>query len=185
MRRLLRWTFHAMAVASLLLCLATAALWVRSYWAYDQFVAQRRQVSEGGVNYIIPHSYLMVESYRGQLSGWVFWSERPEPHHGPPWELVLDCPPSPKPFTPPFYWLVTERVVSAGYAYHSWRFGVRAWLIVSAFAVLPAVATFRQVRVARRRRRARLGRCVACGYDLRATPERCPECGVIPSRGAA
>jgi hypothetical protein len=48
---------------------------------------------------------------------------------------------------------------------------------LAAFVSLPALA---RVGVwLRRRRRERRGEnaCASCGYDLRASPERCPECG--------
>src|SRR5258706_852067 len=55
---------------------------------------------------------------------------------------------------------------------------VSFWLITCALAIAPAITGVRLVaRVARRRHRRRHGQCLHCGFDLRASKDRCPECG--------
>ena len=57
---------------------------------------------------------------------------------------------------------------------------LRILLVAPIFIALPVIQIVRKILRARSRRNA----CRNCGYDMRATPHRCPECGKI-STGAA
>jgi hypothetical protein len=61
---------------------------------------------------------------------------------------------------------------------------VRYWLPCVVFALLPAWrgGAAGVGRVRRWRRPPPPHACPSCGYDLRATPQRCPECGAAPDR---
>src|SRR4051794_19007569 len=57
-------------------------------------------------------------------------------------------------------------------------FALDTWLLGLLLAALPGAVLARKFRRYMARRRAARGDlCRTCGYDLRATPERCPECG--------
>jgi len=56
--------------------------------------------------------------------------------------------------------------------------GVPYWLVALATGLAPALLLGQSlVRAIRRAERARLGQCLHCGYDLRGSGARCPECG--------
>jgi hypothetical protein len=54
------------------------------------------------------------------------------------------------------------------------QWSVPLWLPAAVLAIPPLIWWSARVRLQRRRR---AGRCQVCGYDLRATLDRCPECG--------
>jgi hypothetical protein len=53
-----------------------------------------------------------------------------------------------------------------------------AWAIIAASSILPTLWITKRFR---KNRCLKKGYCPSCGYDLRATPDRCPECGAIPT----
>jgi hypothetical protein len=54
---------------------------------------------------------------------------------------------------------------------------VPLWALTLLFALYPAWYAARWRRAIKRSRQIRAGRCQQCGYDLRASKDRCPECG--------
>lgn len=61
-----------------------------------------------------------------------------------------------------------------GSPFRSWVVGMPFWALAGIAAIVPVhwLAT-----VIHRTRRRRMGLCLQCGYDLRASRDRCPECG--------
>ena len=181
MRRLARHLFTAFAAGSLVLCVAVCAVWVGSYRWYagvEQHgrLAARHAVSErleykvsvarGRVHY----SRLLPTLGNGRVPrrDWSFFRLQGT---GTAWGYAVrpdDTPAS---------------VLGVSYNRTDYRrYVITDWAIpCSYFAALlaaPPAVWFALRR--RRRRRARCtsaGLCPSCGYDLRATPGRCPECG--------
>jgi hypothetical protein len=162
--------------------MATVALWVRSYWIDDAWY----------VRYEL--HYIHLASYRGEL-GIEFGAVSgvgPRSLYNPSWvsryrPVPVDRMPGSDyvhivelggkwKTTPPYHDVLGFRWhprYSYTWEYKERGIAVPAWFVVMLTGFLPAVRALRS-------RRLGAGLCASCGYDLRATPGRCPECGEIP-----
>jgi hypothetical protein len=154
-----RWAFNLLASASLALGVLTVVLWVRSYWRRDYLDSAGRWSFVGVTN---PKGYVLLmwgEAYPpGQPARLNYLQFTPYDLQQHPSQAVRNVGPI-KVWAKPTY-----REVA-----------IRCWALVLLFSLARAAWLMRGPLV--RRRRVRLGLCRHCGYDLRATPGCCPECG--------
>ena len=148
---------NLLTVLSMVLSLTALALWARSYGRTDA-----AWVARGG-------DVFAINSETGRLL--LVWGRRPQPNHADEraWRVSR---------TNVLLWQQVKRLfvfrtsaAPAGW----WTLQMPHWPVAALGAVLP-VMWVRWRRAARRR--AAVGLCRRCGYDLRASTDRCPECGL-------
>ena len=182
-RRLRRASGALVAVGSLAVSVAVAGLWARSRSRWEAV----GWASNGGW-------HVMASSSRGQL---LFSAARPCPFDLPPsvasQPLARRMATRATAVTAPdgSVWTVASsgpdgRLLTLGGPATTTPVLVEWWQVQLASALVAAGAGSLAIRRGRRqRRRRRDGLCLACGYDLRASAERCPECGtataVVPT----
>ncbi len=169
--------FTALSVLSLLLCVATLLLWIHSHWWQHAIMYARAGEGSYRVSAIamVPGEVdLVTGTYMGEFRspkpGWSY-SETDSRHsslrdfgtfipgeRASGWLLGFG-----------FYYADSDAVT-----FHA--IAIPHWFLALLFAIPPALH-LRAIIRSRRLRRA--GHCPRCGYDLRATPERCPECGEL------
>jgi hypothetical protein len=171
--------FTACSALSLLMGIIAAALWARSRTREDVLGVFFRTG---------PESNLLLDMI--SLHGGVSLTVQYTPRYS--WELIVRDVPNR--MMPGVRWSgESRRVVNSDWGggppplrfdygrddlgRPSWHVFFRCWVVLVGCAVLPLVGTWKGIAGAVKRSRQGTARCRVCGYDLRATPGRCPECG--------
>ena len=178
--RVKRRLFNVAAAVSLVLCVATAVLWARSFAVADlvghaagdpaRSPGRSRIDSAYSVRGIILiYSHILSRPLRPSESKW-YWQR-----------LDAKSVPAPGRLFP--FSMSRSRTLNAPIL---WSLRVSHWLVVAVAAVTPCAWVIKRLRRRRQRRQRTLGLCQRCGYDLRAHSggDRCPECGAVPATAA-
>jgi len=174
MRWVLRIFVKAATALSAFLFVASVILSVRSYFVGNLI----RHMGED----VIPNTSYFISSTTGRLSLSRYEQTSRDPAIGggryPPGFSFERWDSRAKPLA----WPTGTSANALGFAAEHKRLGEGDdyTLIVPYYALTLALVAAPLVWWVRFRRRARAAaglRCAACGYDLRATPDRCPECG--------
>ena len=172
-------------LVSLALCVVTVVLWVRSYRVSDEVGFERRIPAR------LELVYVAIQSERGSVQ----FSRHTVPFRSRV-ELLTIQTLQPDPSAGEWRWGPFSRLNPRspvyveddwlGFCWERHNSGVLHeylvvpfWAIALGFAVSPAAWCWSRRQGCRR---IRDGFCPSCGYDLRATPDRCPECGHVPDR---
>jgi hypothetical protein len=169
-----RWLFIFVSATSLLLCILTVVLWVRSYRASD-FVwspdgANVLHIVTGRGDMLLQWVSNKPRSAWGR-GGWGHARNPPQDIVSGNWRFWTQSQPR------KLLWLITwGRAIYGRGGSSGSGFSVMFpyWLVTVLTLAAPATALGKRFAS---RRKHRAGLCPICGYDLRATPERCPECG--------
>jgi hypothetical protein len=169
-RRLLNF----LTVLSLVLCVSSGAAWAASRQSLGpkaSLTAARRlwQVELAGGRLIVrsfddwPAAGTAAQKWRAYASSGM---------HLPKADFALEVPGCRIASGPDFVAVAGGTEYWGRYA----TFTLRLWLLPWLGALLP-LAWLTRIPPFGRDRRYGAGLCPACGYDLRATPDHCPECG--------
>jgi hypothetical protein len=181
LKRLTRLCFTLLALAFLLCFLATAALWIRSRHTRDIVSYGRPGGNCHLAQSLLGHLHVMSHLDGGCSGGSSHQSDELSPQAI--WNGGMSGYPVKPEWRLGMIWQTYTRnhmdfMIPSGnggvFVTHHRLIVIPYWLPTTLFALAPTAWLIGRTR---RRRRQRAGLCPNCGYDLRATPDRCPECG--------